>query len=202
MIDTNNTKFILASNSSGRQRLLKQINIPFEIRPANIDESIPYEMTVPETVQYLAKEKALFVANKFPEYFIIGADTLCLIDNEVLGKPPNRDEAIIMLQRLQGRTHWLYSGQAIISPNSEILVDFDFTAVKFKDMNLSQIEKYVDVFKPYFFAGGYQMEGLSSLFIEKIDGNPSTVLGLSLPKIYEMFKKLGIDLLDYQLNDK
>jgi len=201
MKKTYNSNFILASKSIGRQSLLKQINIPFEIKPAKIDENVPNNMNISETVQYLAKEKASYVSKNFPNHYVIGADTLCLINNKVLGKPSNRDKAINMLQELQNNTHWLYSGHAIVSPNGEILVDYDKTAVKFKKMNLTQIEKYIDVFKPYNFAGGYQMEGLSSLFIEKIEGNPSTVLGLSLPKIYEMFKKLGIDLLDYQLSN-
>lgn len=202
MNNSSKFKFILASKSIGRQRLLKQINIPFEIKPANIDESLPQKMTIPETVQFLAKKKALFVANKFPNSFVIGADTLCLISDKILGKPHDREKAINMLQQLQGNIHWLYSGQAIVSPTGFTIVDYDKTAVKFKEMNLNQIKRYVDVFKPYSFAGGYQMEGLSSLFIEKIEGNPSTVLGLSLPKIYEMFQKLGIDLLDHQLDKK
>ena len=75
-------------------------------------------MSIPDTVQYLAKKKAIFVADKFPNDYIIGADTLCLIDNEVLGKPQNREKAIVMLNKLQGNTHWLYSGQAIVSPKS------------------------------------------------------------------------------------
>jgi septum formation protein len=176
---------VLASGSPRRAELLSAAGFQFSVRVANVDET---PVTGEPPVQYvgrLSAEKASAVAREGE--IVLGADTTVVVDDQILGKPLDREDAVRMLSLLSGRWHEVLTGLSIVSQpqvNTEIAV----TRVKFAEMSKDEIEWYATSGEPDDKAGAYAIQGLGSRFIERIEGSYSNVVGLPLETLYRMLR--------------
>jgi septum formation protein len=186
-------KLILASTSPRRAEILRTVGWPFKALPVDIDESrLPNEEAV-TYVERLAGKKAQAAAGaQVADSTIIGADTVVVIDEEILGKPRDEDDARRMLRQLSGRWHQVLTGIALINgAPSEIRVAHEMTEVKFAAMNEDEINWYVSSGEPLDKAGAYAIQGLGARFIEGIRGDYFNIVGLPVRLLYELLIELG-----------
>jgi septum formation protein len=179
------SKIILASGSPRRKQLLQQAEIDFEIIVSDADESYPATLPLTDIANYIAKQKALATSAIVGDTnsTIIAADTIVVINNEVLGKPIDEADAIAILQKLSGNKHQVITGVCIIK-NQEIIEITDTTDVYFHVITLEQITHYVQQYKPYDKAGAYAIqEWIGVVGIKKIDGCFYNVMGLPVSKV-------------------
>lgn len=185
----NKYRIILASKSPRRKQLLSELGIDFEVRTLDVEELFPEDMAVVEIPAYLAELKAApFKARLKPDELIITSDTIVSIDNLVLGKPDNKEEALAMLQQLSGRSHQVISGVSLLTINRQET----FTAttdVFFKKLSDEEIIYYIDKFQPYDKAGAYGIqEWIGHAAVERIEGSYFNVMGLPVQHLYEVLK--------------
>lgn len=181
---------VLASGSPRRRELLEQMGIAdFEVLPARGEETAPEGLAPADYVTYLARQKAREVAALRPECTVIGADTVVVLDDQVLGKPADRADAIRMLTALSGRTHEVYTGMAVCSGDRE-LTHAECTKVNFRDLNAEEIEAYVDSGEPMDKAGGYGIQGKACVMIQGIEGDYYNVVGLPVCALHNMLNEL------------
>lgn len=179
---------ILASQSPRRKQLLEWAAINFEVMVANIDETFPENMHSNEVPIFIAREKANAIAQKIEqkEHTIIAADTIVVMNNEILGKPQNREQAIEFLTKLSGNTHLVITGVVILNSSTEIAFA-ETTAVSFHKLTQQQIAFYVDNYQPYDKAGAYAIqEWIGVVGIEKIDGDFYNVMGLPVSRLAQI----------------
>ncbi len=193
-------KFILASASPRRKELLEQMNLQFEIIPAQGEEEMHFSLPH-EVVMDLSRQKAEEIAKKrkltSAIEIIIGADTVVACDGQIMGKPKDEADAHRMLAALQGRSHKVYTGVTLIIQNNEktnVHSFYDETEVYMYPMSDKEINYYVDTKEPMDKAGGYGIQGKCAVFIEKIHGDYNNVVGLPIAKIYQELLKQGIDI--------
>ncbi|AZR73289.1 septum formation inhibitor Maf [Anoxybacter fermentans] len=189
-------KLILASASPRRRDLLKQIGLEFDIIPSNVDETIKESDPV-QLVKKLALLKAKDVAQR-ANGLVIGADTIVVDGQTVLGKPGSKKEAFQMLKSLSGRKHQVMTGVAVVdSENNNEWVDVEITQVYFRDLSDAEIERYVASGEPMDKAGAYAIQGKGALFVEKIEGCFFNVVGLPLLKTVQILKKADAEIKKY-----
>jgi septum formation protein len=179
-------RLILASKSPRRSYLLKKAGIAFDVIPSRIDESsVPADDPV-RYVGTLARAKAEEVAVQHPDCWVIGADTIVLIDGKVLGKPTNMDDARAMLTRLSGQTHQVYTGFTLCClDRRKIISDVVCTDVTFKTLTRDEIEWYIHTDEPFDKAGAYAIQGLGTFLVKRINGSYTNVVGLPVCEIIE-----------------
>lgn len=192
-------KIILASASPRRRELLSQIGLEFEVMPGNMDEKtkshIPSQM-----VMELSQAKAMDIFNKLSEKeradsIVIGADTLVAFENQVMGKPENRKQAIEMLSCLEGSTHQVYTGVTLVRQKDKepvIVSFFEKTDVTMYPMSGKEIDAYVDTGEPMDKAGAYGIQGKCAAFIKEIRGDYNNVVGLPIGRLYQELKKINL----------
>ena len=192
------THFILASASPRRKDLLKLAEIPFEVIVSATDESYPETLEMIEVPAFIANQKAIAVANKitnasnYNDVCIIAADTIVVIDHVILGKPKDRDDAILSLTKLAGKTHQVITGVSIFWKN-EIISFSETTLVEFHPLSHEQIAYYVDNYKPYDKAGAYAIqEWIGVIGIKSIQGDFYNVMGLPVSKLVQKLKQLSL----------
>lgn len=189
-------RIVLASSSPRRISLLKMLGVTFEPVPASIVEEKREGEEPADFARRIAKEKALQVAERVKAEFVIAADTVVVIDGEVLGKPKDENEARRMLEKLSGRTHKVITAVALYKKESgELLLDHKETLVRFTVLSKAEIDWYIKTDEPMDKAGAYGIQGLGSLFIERIDGCYTNVVGLPLPLLYQLAKRAGLSLI-------
>jgi septum formation protein len=186
-------KLILASTSPRRAEILRTVGWPFAACPVDIDEARHPDEEAAIYVERLAQEKAQAAAQVWVAGLtIIGADTVVVVDEEILGKPLDEDDARRMLRQLRGRWHQVLTGVALINgAPSEIRVAHETTEVKFALMSEGEIDWYVASGEPMDKAGAYAIQGLGSRFIEGIRGDYFNVVGLPVRLLYELWTKAG-----------
>ncbi len=184
-------KVVLASASPRRREILEQIGLPFEIIPSYADENIPSGLTPSLAVQSLSLLKAADVAKTQPEdALIIGADTVVVLEDEVLTKPKDAEEAVVMLKRLSGRCHRVMTGLTVFRrKDGKSISVTEETEVFFKELTETEINAYVKTGEPLDKAGAYGIQGLGGLFIEKIQGDYYNVVGLPLARLGRLFEE-------------
>lgn len=195
--------FILASASPARRRLLQNAGIEPLVRVSDFDES-QIQLNDPESlVQTLAQRKAETVASQFESGLILGCDSVLLVNGEIHGKPADADEAIARWHKMSGQVGELYTGHALIDVSRDrTLVRCQVTRVYFAAMSDRAIKAYVATGEPLKCAGCFALEGRGGLFVEKIAGCHTNVIGLSLPLLRQMLDQLGYDVTDFwQLPD-
>lgn len=188
---------ILASKSPRRQELLAQMGLTdFEIHPAVGEELAEPGLTPPELVQALALHKAREVAEKFaqPDDLIIGADTIVVLDGQVLGKPHNEAHALEMLTALAGREHHVYTGVAVLQDSRE-LAQVEDTAVWFRDASEAELNRYIATGEPMDKAGAYGIQGRGGLLVSRIEGDYTNVVGLPIVRLASMLAQFGVTVL-------
>lgn len=183
---------ILASSSPRRADLLRSIGVEFEIAPSQVQER-PHAGEAPaDYITRLARAKVISIARKREQGLVIGADTIVVLDGKILGKPVDEADAARMLRSLSGRWHAVMTGVALydVATRQEV-ADYDKTLVRFGQMSEPEIDWYVKSGEPMDKAGAYGIQGLAGLFIEEIAGNYFNVVGLPLPLVYRLARRLG-----------
>jgi septum formation protein len=186
-------KLILASKSPRRRCLLRQAGLDFEVLPSSIDES-SIHMEDPETyVRVLAECKAREISERFPDAWVIGADTVVVIDGTILGKPGSRAQAHSMLMQLSGRTHQVLTGYCIRCEDANRSVSETVcTDVHFKSLSADEIDWYIHSGEPFDKAGAYAIQGLGTFLVKGIHGSYTNVVGLPVCEVLEFLIREGI----------
>ena len=187
-----NVQFILASASPRRQELLKSARLKFKTIPAHVNEDYKEGESPRAHVKRLAQDKAFTIAKKYPDSVVLGADTIVVIDDMILGKPKNKAQAREMLQRLSGREHKVFTGLTMACIASKVRkTRVVQSAVKFKTISQEEMEWYISCDEPYDKAGGYAVQGKGAFFIKSIRGSYTNVIGLPLCEVLEEMEKLN-----------
>jgi septum formation protein len=189
------TKFILASASPRRAEILRTLGIDFEsISPDIVEEHVDGEAPA-DFVTRAARAKVAAVAARLDRGLVFGADTVVVIDGRPLGKPSSVESAREMLQMLSGRWHAVMTGIAVRDvEGARELADHDKTLVRFRDLTADEIDAYVATDEPYDKAGAYAIQGRGMLFVEEIAGNYQNVVGLPVPLLQKLVRRLGANL--------
>ena len=180
-------KLVLASKSPRRSEILKNAGIDFTVRVADADETIP-EGTKPEdAVVFLAARKAMAVERTEDEV-VLGADTIVVLDDKILGKPKDKTDAYNMIKSLSGRVHSVFTGVCAVG-NGVSLTFAEETKVEFYPLSEDEINEYINTNEPYDKAGAYGIQGLASKFIRGIQGDYFNVVGLPVSSVYKKIIK-------------
>jgi septum formation protein len=183
-------KLILASQSPRRSELLRQITDQFEIIPSSIEEKVDYGWRPEENARLLARAKAEDVAKKYPHCWVIGADTLVALHQEILGKPEDVSDAQRMLSRLSGKEHRVMTGICVVSPTKTL--DKSVTSkVRFKSLTDEEISNYIQTGEPMDKAGAYAIQGKGSFMVREYSGSKTNIIGLPLDELKVLLKKTG-----------
>ena len=200
---------VLASASPRRQELLRNAGISFTVQPANIDETPLADEAPRDCVERLAREKALAVWRTRPQDSVLGADTIVVVDEIILGKPVDAEDAVRMLRMLSGRIHKVitgvclvaavagdqlpvankaapHSGERLKTPNPDIRVASETTLVTLTQLSDDEIREYVATGEPMDKAGAYAIQGMASRWIPRVEGDYSNVVGLPIALVYRM----------------
>ena len=184
-------KIILASKSPRRKEILSRCGIGFSCMPMEIDESLEEGSTLCEKIRLLSERKAEACLKENPEAVIIGSDTIVTVDEEILGKPRDREEARAMLRKLSGRTHRVITGVCIVSSDRKYS-DTSVSEVTFAPLCEQEIDDYVSSGECDDKAGAYAVQGLGGKFITRLNGDYYAVMGLPLHLVYEELKNLDL----------
>ena len=185
-------RFILASASPRRVELLKLTGLQFEVIPGCVNEAYMKGETPEEHVLRLSEEKAQVIASRYPDAWVLGADTIVIINGEILGKPRTISEAKEMLGKLSGQEHRVFTGFTIAKKTTGILIrDVVASLVTFKEIPEDEMAWYIRSDEPYDKAGGYAVQGMSTIFIREIRGSYTNVMGLPLCEVVEALKSIG-----------
>jgi len=186
-------KLILASKSPRRSDLLEQAGLKFSIIPSDFDES-SVTMSDPESyVRTLAKSKAIDISKQHPDSWVLGADTIVLIDDRILGKPGSEDEARSMLKQLSGKTHRVITGYCLCcQTKNDIVSETVTTNVRFKILRDAEIEWYIQTGEPFDKAGAYAIQGIGTFLVQSINGSYTNVVGLPVCEVMEFLIKKGL----------
>jgi septum formation protein len=192
-------RIILASTSPRRHKLAQEIGLEFEIVPSGYEEDMTLSLEPKDLVMTLAYGKAKDVAKKFSDGIVLGVDTIVVFNNKKLGKPKNKEDAFKMLSLLSGKEHEVYSGIALIDcKTGKEIKDYELSKVKFRKISDDEIEKYIQTGEPMDKAGAYAIQGLGGIFIEKVNGCYSNIVGFPVHCIYQNLKKLGVNIFEYE----
>ncbi|MBU1864458.1 MAG: septum formation protein Maf [Candidatus Omnitrophica bacterium] len=189
---------ILASASKRRSRILTECGIPHTIVVSNVDEDMTHEKAPQKNALYNAVKKAETVSENYTSGFILGADTVVSFNNRITGKPSSMDEAQKMAQAFSGKKLTVYTGLCVIDVKTKkketAVVSTD---VRVKKISQKMCDRLLADIDPLDRAGGFSIEGIGSYVFDSVGGSFYNVLGLPMITVYELFQKLGIDLLDY-----
>jgi len=192
MLLQNKPELILASSSPRRVELLRGTGIPFHAHAPHINEDpIPGERPL-EYVERLAREKAQAVAAFYPQGYVLGADTIVVVDEQILGKPQDHADATRMLRLLSARGHEVTTAVTLIAPDTRTETRACTTKVFFRELTADEIQQYVAGNEPMDKAGAYAIQGGASLWTDRIEGEYSNVVGLPLSVVTEMLRTNGL----------
>ncbi len=183
-------QFILASSSLRRRELLRNAGFEFEVHPSMVEETPRRGESPEEYARRAAREKALAVAASSPaSSLVLGADTVVVIDGEILGKPVSRDDVARMLRLLSGHTHRVITGVCLVRAPSQIeALKHETTFVTFRSLDSKESDLYIQSGEPFDKAGGYAIQGLASKFVTRISGCYFNVVGLPVPLVYKILQ--------------
>ncbi len=179
---------ILASGSPRRVELMRQIGLPIEAVPVDVDEQLQGEPAA--VVRALALRKAQATYERFPDRYILAADTLVHIDGRTLGKPHNAEEAKEMLRMLSGKRHEVHTGVCLLK-GKQSYAQSVCTMVQFTQLSEQDITAYVNTGEPMDKAGAYAVQGIGGMFVQEIHGSPSNVIGLPLHTVRQLLLQAG-----------
>ena len=179
---------ILASGSPRRQELLQLITDDFELCPLSVDETIPEGMPVEVAAVFLADKKAKAGADLFPDQIVIGCDTVVVLDDAIMGKPKDREDAFAMLRKLSGETHTVMTGVALYYGTKSSVFTVE-TNVTFYELSDAEINAYLETREPFDKAGAYGIQGKGSLLVRHIEGDYFNVVGLPVAALSRNLKQ-------------
>jgi septum formation protein len=185
-----NARIILASQSPRRRELLSLVGIPHEVRPADLDErALPRESPASHA-ERLARAKAEAVAANESDAIVIGADTIVVLDGDILGKPRDAADAAAMLQRLSGRTHTVLTAVAVVR-DGRTVSGVESVEVTFRPLTAEQIDAYIATGEPMDKAGAYGIQGYGAVIVERVNGDYFAVMGLALGRMVDLLAQAG-----------
>ena len=188
-------ELILASQSPRRRELLARLGLTFTIRPADIDETMDPARSPFDEVARLSARKAAAIAETAGDgAVVVAADTVVVLEDRVLGKPRSADEAREMLRSLSGRPHQVMTGMTVLR-SGRAQTDTVVTDVHFRPLEAAEIEAYVASGEPMDKAGAYGIQGLASVFVDRLDGDYYNVMGLPLCRLCQMLRAAGVEVL-------
>ena len=192
---------ILASSSPRRQEILKMLKIPFRVIIPNIDETLSSAIEQEQIPELLAREKVTAVIHSLPAgqeiQWVLGADTVILFKDKIIGKPENHEQAIEFLTALQGNTHTVLTAIVLYNGREKKTVSrLCKTNVTFAPMSKKEIEWYAETGEWHGAAGGYRIQSLASCFISNIEGSYSGAVGLPIFELYDILKEQGYSILE------
>ena len=196
----NNTppRFVLASASPARLKLLRMVGIEPTVCKSDFDEDSIKIEDAAELVQTLARCKAETVAPKFPGALVLGCDSVLTVNDRIYGKPESPQIAVARWRGMRGRMGKIYTGHALIDLEQQRqIIRCGITKVFFADISDRTIEAYVATGEPLKCAGSFALEGKGGMFVDKIEGCHSNVIGLSLPVLYQMIDGLGYNVTNF-----
>lgn len=189
-------KIILASKSKARRRLLSEIGLKFRAVESGAKESRSLKEGCRPLVIRNALEKARCAAKTFDSGVVIAADTVVLVGKRIIGKPKNKKDAFKTIKILSRRPQWVYTGLAVIDiDNRKTLTAYDKTKIYMYPLSDSEIRRYLRKVMPLDKAGGFDIQGLGGIFVDRIEGCFYNVVGLPLAKLAKMLKKVGVGIL-------
>lgn len=183
---------ILASASPRRQELLGFYGIPFEVVPSGAEEDATGSGQ--EQVRQLARRKCEDVAARYPDRLVLAADTLVCVDDAVLGKPQDEEDALRMLKLLSGREHQVHTGVCLRCPDGRYIDRVATTKVTFLPVGDDLLRRYIATGEPMDKAGAYAIQGQAGALIASIEGSPTNVIGLPLEVLTVIFEQLGLEM--------
>ncbi|WP_159651759.1 Maf family protein [Vibrio atypicus] len=191
-----NYQLVLASTSPYRQQLLNKLAVPFITASPNFDETPLQEETPVDLVKRLAIGKAVSCSVQQPS-LVIGSDQVCVINDQIIGKPHTREKAIEQLTQQSGQSIQFYTGLALYNSNTkQVDVKVDTFTVHFRHLTEQQIVNYVDKEEPFYCAGSFKSEGLGIALFERLEGkDPNTLVGLPLIDLIDMLEAQGFEVL-------
>ena len=182
-------QFILASASPRRKELLNRLELPFEIIPSSVEENYSNGMAPPEMAKRWALEKARDVAAAHPETIVVGADTIVVLEGNILGKPKDSSEAAVMLRKLSNKSHTVHTGVALVQKSNEAVISFvESTEVTFFELDETLISSYVATGSPLDKAGAYGIQDGSACFVEKVNGCYHNVVGFPVARFVQLVR--------------
>lgn len=184
-------RIVLASQSPRRRELLALIGIPHGVHPADLDESILPGESPQEHAERLARSKAQTVAAREPAAVVIGADTIVVLDGDILGKPTDAREAARTLRRLSGRTHTVHTAVAV-ARHGRVVSGVESVEVTFRPLTDEQIETYIATGEPMDKAGAYGIQGYGAVIVERVHGDYFAVMGLALGRLVGLLETVGV----------
>ena len=205
--ENSDRRLVLASASPRRQQLLRDAGIPFTVEAADINETPLAGESPRDCAERLAREKALAVFQRYPENYVLGADTIVVVDDIILGKPRDAEDAARMLRLLSGRAHAVITGVCVVGPetggqspfandsqpprteNLELRTASETTRVTMCKVSDEEIRDYVATGEPMDKAGAYAIQGIASRWIPRIEGDYSNVVGLPVALVYAMLRE-------------
>lgn len=192
---------ILASSSPRRQEILKMLDIPFQVILPNIDETLTNSVDTEDIPELLAREKVSAVIHSLPSQqeiqWVLGADTVIVKNGRIFGKPQSADEAAEFLKEFQGSTHTVITAVVLYNGKQKSTTSrVARTRVTFAPMSDDEIQWYLESGEWHGAAGGYRIQSLASIFIEKIEGSQSCVTGLPIHELYDMLKEQNYSILN------
>jgi len=187
---------VLASGSPRRAELLARLGADPELRPAAVDETPLPDEAAPALVVRLAGAKAAAVTSGGEDEVVVAADTVVVLDDRILGKPRDADEAALMLARLSGRTHEVVTGVAVRRGDRHLSTVVT-TRVTFRTLSVGEIAWYVTTREPGDKAGAYGLQEAGAVLVERIDGSDTNVIGLPLAQTVELLRQVGLELLHH-----
>ena len=184
-------KKILASKSPRRIKILKMIGLDFDIAPSKLDEKIKINLTGKPFAEYWSKEKAKLISNQYPNSLVVGADTIVIFNNQILGKPRDRNDSKNMLTMLSGNMHQVITGVSLICKNKKISKTFsESTKVVLRKIPSDQIDFYINNYNTSDKAGSYGIQEWFSIWIEKINGCYYNVMGLPISRFHKEYSEI------------
>ena len=187
---------VLASGSAGRLRVLRDAGIDARVVVSGVDETTGDGLDTAVAVAILAERKATAVAGRCPGALVLGCDSLLELDRVTFGKPASAGQAAEVWRRLSGREATLFTGQCLVAGDGRRVRDVARAAVRFGTPSEAELAAYVASGEPTAMAGGFSIEGLGAPFVDSIDGDPGTVIGLSLPLLRRMLAQIGVAITD------
>lgn len=182
---------ILASNSPRRKDLLELIDIHFKVISSSIHEDFNIDLKPIEFVKHYASLKAFDVAKRYPAHLVIGADTIVVLDDEIIGKPADENDSELMLRKLSNRTHTVITGVSLVWQEENVVDTFcEKTKVTFQKLTDGQIQFYIEKYQPLDKAGSYGIQDWFAVCVKKIDGCFYNVMGMPLSNFYSHLTKI------------
>ena len=192
-------KIILASTSPRRHGLAQEMGLEFEVVSSNYEEDMTLNLSPKELAKTLAYGKAIEVARKLNEGVVIGIDTFIVFNGKKLGKPKTKEKAYKFLKSFSGNQLNVISGIALIDcKTKKEIKDCEVSKVKFKKMSDQEIKTYIQTGEPLDKAGAFAIQGLGSIFIDRISGSYTNIVGFPISCLYKNLKKLGVNIFEYE----